>query len=360
MKRLFGLSLLLVLAGTATAAAPTSVPAGKVSERGIEVATLSERGNGLSPPLVAMIEPAANAEVRLAFALPGFVRSVQVFPGDRVEVGQALFSVFSAEAMVLQRDYLTAIGELDRESRFKARDDALYKAGVIARNRWLDTVNRWHNAKARVESTGERLRALGVGKAAVAKLRDSRELISAIEVTAPMAGVVLDTNLQRGGAVDAGAMLVHIADPKRLRVHLSLPAGLVGTVAAGDRVEVDRRECCVVSHVAAAVEPGRQAVTVYADVDGDGAGLLAGQIHSARVHFARREGLLIPAAATTEIDGRQVVFVADGERFVVRPVTTAPAGERLVVLDGLSAGERIAVAGVPVLKGALLGMGGDE
>lgn len=359
MKRLLLLTASLVLAGAAGAATPTSVPAGKVAERGIEVAAISERGNGLSPPLVAMVEPAANAEVRLAFGLPGFVRSVQVFPGDRVEVGQALFSVFSAEAMVLQRDYLAAIGELDRESRFKSRDDALYKAGVISRNRWLDTVNSWRNARARVESTGERLRALGLGHDALAALREHRELLSAIVVTAPMAGVVLDTNLQRGGAVDAGEMLVHIADPKQLRARLSLPASFVNTIAVGDRVEVDRRDCCVVRHIASAVEPGQQAVTVYAEVDSDGAALLVGQVHSARVHFTRRAGLVIPAAATTEIDGRQVVFVADGDRFVVRPVTTAPAGDRLVVLDGLSPGERIAVAGVPVLKGALLGLGGE-
>jgi multidrug efflux pump subunit AcrA (membrane-fusion protein) len=65
---------------------------------------------------------------------------------------------------------------------------------------------------------------------------------------------------------------------------------------------------------------------------------------------ASRRAVLIPRAALRKDEGRDVVFVVNGEKVERRAVTVAaPAGgegqEEALVLTGLAAGERVVVEG---------------
>jgi multidrug efflux pump subunit AcrA (membrane-fusion protein) len=69
---------------------------------------------------------------------------------------------------------------------------------------------------------------------------------------------------------------------------------------------------------------------------------------------AVRSGLLVPAAAVQMVGARPVVYVASQEhpgRFVERTVQVgAASGDRVPVLAGLEAGERVVTDGVFFLR----------
>lgn len=70
-----------------------------------------------------------------------------------------------------------------------------------------------------------------------------------------------------------------------------------------------------------------------------------------------RAAIVVPEIAVQELNGKQVVFVAEGAsgRYIARAVTLGPrAGQgAVVVATGLRAGERIAVKGAFQLKAEL-------
>jgi multidrug efflux pump subunit AcrA (membrane-fusion protein) len=72
--------------------------------------------------------------------------------------------------------------------------------------------------------------------------------------------------------------------------------------------------------------------------------------------------LAVPVQAVARVEGRDVVFVASGERsFDIRPVVLGPAsGDWIEVHSGLTEGEPIAVSGVFTLKSEVLKGGLQE
>ena len=72
---------------------------------------------------------------------------------------------------------------------------------------------------------------------------------------------------------------------------------------------------------------------------------------------------MVPRSAVISVGGGDVVFVASGaDEFTVRPVELGQRdGDRYEVVEGLAAGEEIAVAGVFLIKSALVkGEGGED
>ena len=69
-----------------------------------------------------------------------------------------------------------------------------------------------------------------------------------------------------------------------------------------------------------------------------------------------REAVTVPADAVQDLRGTPVVFVTtDGATFTGRPVSTGPETDgRVEIVTGLTAGERLAVAGSFLLKSELL------
>jgi hypothetical protein len=72
----------------------------------------------------------------------------------------------------------------------------------------------------------------------------------------------------------------------------------------------------------------------------------------------------LPAAALARHDGKTYVFVQtaaddNGVRFAARTVRIVSQGGDSVVLDGVNAGERLAVRGVSGLKAMLTGIGSE-
>jgi hypothetical protein len=72
----------------------------------------------------------------------------------------------------------------------------------------------------------------------------------------------------------------------------------------------------------------------------------------------------LPAGALIRHQGKTVLFVegasdARGRQFIVRPVRVVSAGGDSVLVDGVQAGERVAVQGVSGLKALLTGVGSE-
>jgi RND family efflux transporter MFP subunit len=75
------------------------------------------------------------------------------------------------------------------------------------------------------------------------------------------------------------------------------------------------------------------------------AGVMAGMFGRAKVATGSAKQVLIPASATWERDGLHYVFVVDSDNVAQLRIVTlgTPDGQSVVVLSGLSTGEKIVV-----------------
>jgi RND family efflux transporter MFP subunit len=197
-------------------------------------------------------------------------------------------------------------------------------------------------ARARVEAAESTLEAWKGGRGVGVPSRS------------PIAGVVTFVGVTAGQGVEAGARLVSVIDPSTVWLQARVPEtdaaavastpGATFTVSGADRVFTTEAPVAV----GAALDPvSRTLPVVYAVPNEDGA-LKPGMYAKATIFTgANVEGVVIPASAVVDDSGTPTVFVMDGgESFFQRRVRLgAQDGERVQVLEGVSADERVVSAG---------------
>lgn len=252
-------------------------------------------------------------------------------PGGRVRQGQllAVLTSATAEGGNLHAEARARLREAEDEL---ARARRLVDAGVVPRR-------RLHEAEIRFEAAQEAMSGLGaVGEG------------GRYEIRAPISGVIASRDVAAGARVEAGASLFRIVDPDVVWLQSFVPAGRVPVIAGSDpaRFRVDGLDSDFTSRrllsVGAAVDPVRRMVPVLHEVGNPGGRLRIGAL--ARVALSTgvpRQGMLVPASALVDEDGRPIVYVqVDGELFEARRVTLGGrTGDQVLVVGGIVAGERV-------------------
>jgi multidrug efflux system membrane fusion protein len=305
----------------------------------------------------------AISETRLAFEVGGSVKTVEVNLGDAVTQEQVLarldpepfdLAVDGARSELDQQQALLASSRADYE-----RTKKLYESKVSSRQE-LD------RATALSQS-----RASSVAAAKTRLERAQRDRRRSVLV-APFAGSISLRQIDPAMEVAGGQVVFEMdrAD-SGLRVEVQMPETLIDRVKQGDPVEVGfpsvrdagataRRFAATVHEVGTRAGVGN-AFPVHVDLTERPPGVRPGM--TAEVFFAlpheaegvvRSEAILIPLdAALPELDDRFSVFVFDAATSTVqkRPIRTAGTREnQIAVVEGLTAGDVIATAGVSFLS----------
>jgi RND family efflux transporter MFP subunit len=175
------------------------------------------------------------------------------------------------------------------------------------------------------------------------------------QVTAPFAGVITRKISEVGDVAAPGRGIVELEDPEALRVEASVPEGLVRLIKLGDRMEVGSVELsgpveAFVSEMAPSADPATRTSLVKLDLPG-GSGFRLGQFVRVAVPVGEKTSLCLPVSAVVVRGQMEMVFVATNHMAQMRLVKTArkESGE-VEIVSGLSAGERVVVAGAQMLS----------
>jgi cobalt-zinc-cadmium efflux system membrane fusion protein len=157
-----------------------------------------------------------------------------------------------------------------------------------------------------------------------------------------------------------GDPLMELGDPNRLQVVAQVPEGEMHRVTIGQEAEVELpalalRVAARAESFSPRVDPESRRAQLYLSLakptgggTADPVGLRAGMLAQVKLRVAGEDGLSVPIAAVLIKDGkRRVVYVErpDGT-FEAREVQTGRNRDgRVVILQGLKAGERIVVRG---------------
>jgi multidrug efflux pump subunit AcrA (membrane-fusion protein) len=191
-----------------------------------------------------------------------------------------------------------------------------------------------------------------------------------VAVTAPRSGVITGLVVAPQQLVTAGQELLRLASVDRVWLRVDLYGDRVQAARPGRNVEVtipsvpDRVFRGRISTVAPSIEGATQAAAARVPLDNPGRHLLPGMFASVRVATGDSvRGLLIPRAAIIYDGPRRLVMIARESTFFPSAVQVGSGvGDRVVVLRGVSPGERVVTKGGYELysAGYALTRGGEE
>ncbi|MDK9689650.1 efflux RND transporter periplasmic adaptor subunit [Azospira sp.] len=366
---LAAVALLCALAFPARAANPADFIAlapAQAKALGVETRLLAAADTGSAAGLPAKVVVPVEQMRVVAAPLAGLLTQVGAVAGQTVKKGQMLARLASPGLLQVQRDYLQARQQADLAQRSLARDEQLFKEGIIAEARLQASRASQAQAAVAARELQAELRIAGA-------TAGGGSLTPEVAVSAPLDGVVLEASAAVGSRVEAATALFTVAQLNPLWLEIQAPAALAGNLKEGAAVRIAGSEASgKLINVGRQISPGSQTVTLRARMDAGLDSLHPGQMVEATVAAAPQAGATagkgatyrIPQAAVVRQAGQAWVFVQTaGARpgFQATPVSVAGNAGADVLVSGsaLAANAAVAVKGVSALKSAWSTAAGD-
>jgi RND family efflux transporter MFP subunit len=284
----------------------------------------------------------AKNSAQLAARIAGTVSGVHVREGDRVGRGSLLMTLDAREALAGAAGAEHAAAEALARKKLAdvtyARFSRLFEEQAVTRQE-LDT-------RRAERDTADR---------ALSRAREQARAASALagytRITAPISGVVTAKLVDAGATVFPGMPLMTVEETGRYRLEAAVPESLLGKVAAGMSVPVFLEGDSVgrtgsIAEIVPKVDPVSRTFTLKLDIPSTGA--RSGRFGRALLPVGEKQGLLAPKCAVRERGQLTFVWTVDSADIarmrLVKP--GAAFGDRVEILSGLSAGERIVVGGM--------------
>lgn len=298
----------------------------------------------------------SRTSAAVAARVAGSIALLRVREGDRVKKGELLARLDAREN---QASAAVASAGIDEAGRFL--DEA------VARKKLADaTFERYQRLFAEqavtrqefdIRETEKELAAQGVARAE-ARLKQSRELSRGAgtvadytRITAPISGVITAKHADLGSSVFPSQPIFTIEDEGSYLLEVAIPESLLTKVKSGVKVRVSLDAIpgsftLPVSEIVPAADPLSR--TFAAKIPLSLRGLKSGMFGRASLPVGRGGNTLtVTKSAVVERGALTSVWVLDGERIArMRLVKVGKTiGDRVEILSGLSAGERVVTAG---------------
>ena len=276
----------------------------------------------------------SGASTSLYGKVSGYMKTMHVDKGDKVEAGQIVAEIESPE---LEQQYAAASADFSNKQRNLARIRGLYEKGNATQ------VSMY---QAETEST--------VAENNVAVLATTKAYQI---VRAPFSGRVTARFMDPGMLVTnaqtnfVSAMpMITISDDTTVRVYAYLQQSDVPFVNTGDVAEVsdasnpDRKKTATITRMTGELEQRTRTMLIEVHLDNADNFIVPGSFAYLTLHVPIQSYPQIPVTALLTRGNENVVAVLENNTVRFRPVTVASTdGSTISLAEGLTPGERIAI-----------------
>ena len=295
--------------------------------------------------VTGVVNPDVSRAVPVVSLASGRVVDLKARLGDRVDKGQVLLRIQSADAAAAFADYRKAVADRALADSQLERAQALLERGAIAKKDEEVAQSAAQKTRVDVENAEERLRVLGMDP--------NRPATPIIDVVAPASGVITEQNVTNAAGVkslDNSPNLFTISDLSRVWIVCDVYENDLPNVRVGDTADIHlaaypgQRLTGRISNIGATLDPAIRTAKVRIEVANPGL-LRIGMFVTATFHGRSTETrAVVPAAAVLHLHDRDWVYVpADGSRFQRKEVVGGQmiAGNMQELRSGLRPGERV-------------------
>lgn len=304
---------------------------------GVRVDTVQVAADERTVRALGRVAADENRISRLLAGRDGYMGNVEaaVPTGSYVKENQLLAAYFAIDSLAAQQSYIYALNAMARGTQDLTPLQQL--AG--------GTASLLLNAE-------ENLKLYGMGEAQVREIAKSRQVSNYIELRAPFSGYVLSRNVFPFSLFQRDTEFFRVVDLREVWVYadvfdddreLMKPGGTARVYVPGTTRAFEGK----VSEALPLYDSNSRAYRLRVDVANPDAVLRPDAFVDVEFSVPLPPSLSVPVDAVIDTGRRKTVFVAlrDGF-FEPRTVTTGwRSGDRVQILDGLKAGERVVVAG---------------
>ncbi|MFN7835149.1 MAG: efflux RND transporter periplasmic adaptor subunit [Burkholderiaceae bacterium] len=291
--------------------------------------------------------------VRIGSSMTGRVVEVLVNTGDAIKTGQALARISSPELTNAQLAYLRAASAATLAQKAVERADQLIAADVIGAAEQQRRQAEVQVARAELNAARDQLRLLGMSNGTIEHLRKAGDIQSAVPITAPRAGVVIDRRVNVGQVVQPADPLFAVADLSSVWIVGGVPEQAAKAVAVNQTAEVDvpalhKTFTGRIVFVSDTIQPESRTVTVRTEVRNADRELKPAMLATLRINGMPSKMLTVPAEAVVRENDKDHVFVQTGPgafRLVPVELGADTLDGRRPIVTGLTAQQTIAVDG---------------
>jgi Cu(I)/Ag(I) efflux system membrane fusion protein len=305
---------------------------------GVRLGTVKEFQGASTFRTSGRIVPDEASIYRLTAKTDGWIR--EIFPdstGSFVRKGQPLLSVYSRDLQTAQQGYVFSLVQLDR---FRNGDepDALARLNLAIRDARLN------------------LESMGMSTDQIETVARTKKVLPAVTLVAPASGFIVSRAVYADQRFDKGADFYHIVDLRRVWIladvfELDAPGIKAGALARLSVPQMPKTQGAEwkarVSQALPQFDASTRTLKVRLEANNPGFALKPDMSVDLEFSTQMPSALVVPQDAIVDSGLRKVVYVDRGEGcFEARQVQTGwHSGDRVEVVKGLSAGERIVVSG---------------
>ena len=303
-------------------------------EAAIPVKTAAVARGDISSYIETHARLEAERWVTVVARTQGTLEELLVEEGDRVGEGQLLARLDKAELSLRVEQDEVAL----RQARAShSRRQALFERQLLSEEEYENARNQLANAEV--------------------ALKESRLNLAYADIRAPIAGLLMQRNVEVGDLVRASEELFAVADLEPLLARIRIPEKRVRQVQVGQRAEItaagseEEPVAAQVRMINPGIDPQSGTVKVTLEVSG-GTGLKPGMFVTVRLITDVHAGtLVIPKKALVLETDEDDVFVIGEGRARRRGVELGyVSGDLVEVVSGLAEGEEVITIGQQGLK----------
>jgi RND family efflux transporter MFP subunit len=275
----------------------------------------------------------------------GWIEKVYAnFVGDVVKKGQPMLTIYSPELLATQQEYLLAL---------KARDMMALAIFTGMGGHHSSIHEAAEDSSSLVDAARRRLQLWDLSDSQIDEVERTRKPLSSVTLYAPVSGYVTARNAFANQKVMPETELYTITDLSRIWVLASVFEYQMPDVRMGQLATVflpydaGKSLQARVNYIQPQVDPATRTMQVRLDLRNPGIMLKPEMFVNVELKSPQPRRLVVPAEAVLDTGTRKVVFVDRGNGYLEpRDVTAGERmGDRIQVLSGLRAGERIVTSG---------------
>jgi HlyD family secretion protein len=355
----------------------------------------------LTYSLIANGDIAPLMQVDLFPKVSGYLEKISVQMGDSVRQGQVIAQIDRAEFLQKVKEIEAKVAQAkaqyaeleagtrvedvreaeeavkQAQSRFnnakfqRERVLALYNRQVISKKEADVSEMDYNVTEAQLAASEQRLKSLKEGArpevraASLGKLKEMEAVLAQeqirlqnTQIIAPFPGEIVRRNVDNGSLLSPSTPVVTLAHMETLKVVANVLEKDISFVKIGMKVKIlseaypDKPFEGTIVRINKALDLATRTLQAEINVPNPGRLLKPGMF--ARIEVALKEklgALVVPRTAVVEEEGKQFVFVVEGNQAIRKPIVTGiEQGTVIEVVEGVKDGDKIVVRGQESLR----------
>lgn len=162
------------------------------------------------------VPPKSKAAVSVYYG--GYIKNLDLLPGQRVRRGQLLFLLENPDFVQMQQDYLETKAQLAYLQSDFERQKTLAAENIASQKNYLKAESDYRVQQARMEGLRKKMQMLGIDLDRV----EEHDLVAQIEVRAPISGYITHVYSSSGSFLNASTTALELISKDHLHLELDV------------------------------------------------------------------------------------------------------------------------------------------